>query len=66
MELSTDLVIKIVVLLTAIVGLYKTANIEAAKPFLVQILAAMSVLAMPATRRVLGIGAAIYAIAKRQ
>jgi hypothetical protein len=47
-ELSTDLVIKIVVLLTAIIGLYKTANIEIAKPFLVQIYAAVAVLIVPA------------------
>lgn len=48
MELSTDLVIKIIALLTAIVGLYKVANIEAAKPFLFQLLAASAILVLPA------------------
>jgi hypothetical protein len=48
MELSTDLLIKIVVLLTAIVGLYKTANLKIAEPFLLQLFASMSILVVPA------------------
>ena len=48
MELSTDLVIKVVVLLTAIVGLYKAANFETAKPFIEYFLASLSILVVPA------------------
>jgi hypothetical protein len=47
MELSTDLLIKIVVLLTAIVGLYKAANFEIAQPFVVHLLGALSILVVP-------------------
>jgi hypothetical protein len=48
MDLSTDLLIKIVIFLTAIVGLYKTANLKIAEPFIAQILAALSILIVPA------------------
>jgi hypothetical protein len=47
MELSTDLVVKVIVLLTAIVGLYNTANLEEAKPFLVQLVGVASFLVVP-------------------
>jgi hypothetical protein len=48
MELTTDLVVKVVVLLTAIVGLIKVANIKIAEPFLIQLLSALSILVIPA------------------
>lgn len=48
MELSTDLLIKIVVLLTAIVGLYKAANLSIAEPFIAQLFASLSILVFPA------------------
>lgn len=47
MELTLDLVVKIIALITALVGLYKIANIEAAKPFLEQLFAASAVLIVP-------------------
>lgn len=48
MEISTDLVVKIIVLLTAVVGLYKATQFDAAKPFLEQVFGYLSLLAMPA------------------
>lgn len=48
MEISTDLVVKIVVLLTAVVGLYKAANFETAKPFIEYLFASLSILVVPA------------------
>jgi hypothetical protein len=47
MELSTDLVIKVVALLTAIVGLYKAANMKIAEPFIVHLFAGLSILVVP-------------------
>jgi hypothetical protein len=47
MEISTDLVIKVVALLTAIVGLYKAANMKIAEPFIVHLFAGLSILVVP-------------------
>jgi hypothetical protein len=47
MELSADLVIKVVALLTAIVGLYKVANTKLAEPFVIHLLTGLSILVVP-------------------
>ncbi|TMV08534.1 hypothetical protein FGK63_05245 [Ruegeria sediminis] len=48
MDISTDLVVKLIALITTLVGLYKVANIKIAEPLLVQITAALSILLVPA------------------